>query len=279
MMKDADSQHVERLSGPVVLEVPGTPEQKRQSEGAFVRLNDGRIMFAWSRFGGGGDAEAVIAARYSSDGGQTWTREDDVIVGREGSQNVMSVSLLRLTDGRVALFYLRKDGFHDCRLRMRTSRDDGRTWSEPVLCVPPPGYYVVNNDRVMQLSTGRVVVPAAFHRRRADSETDWSAYDPRGIFMCFLSDDEGRTWRESLTWAACPVTLPYHSSACNEGLEEPGAAELNDGRLFAWTRTSLGRQYGMHSGDGGETWSAPVPTEFVSPNSPMQIKRAPTSGE
>ena len=50
----------------------------------------------------------------------------------------MSVSLLRLRDDRIALFYVQKYAspaearypFLDFLL-MRTSDDDGRTWSEP----------------------------------------------------------------------------------------------------------------------------------------------------
>ena len=37
-------------------------------------------------------------------------------------------------------------------------------WSKAVRCIPAPGYFVLNNDRVVQLSTGRLVLPAAFHR-------------------------------------------------------------------------------------------------------------------
>jgi Neuraminidase (sialidase) len=246
----------------------------------MVNLADGRVLFAWSRFGGGGhdDAEAVIAARYSPDGGITWSERDEVLITREGAKNVMCVSLLRLRDGRVAMCYLRKEGFHDCRLRMRTSADEGLTWSEPVLCIPAPGYHVVNNDRVVQLKSGRILVPASYHRRRIDDTTDWAAYDPRGIFICYLSDDAGRTWRESRNWQAAPRGLVYDASGKNEGLEEPGVVELSDGRVFAWARTSLGRQYGMESSDGGETWSEPQPTGFISPNSPMSMKRVPSTG-
>ena len=90
------------------LELPPGPNNPRNSEGAFMPLKDGRIMFAYSRYyGKSGDdhATADIAARYSSDQGRTWTTNDEIIVKNEGGMNVMSVSLLRLQSGEIALFY------------------------------------------------------------------------------------------------------------------------------------------------------------------------------
>jgi hypothetical protein len=94
------------------------------------------------------------------------------------------------------------------------------------------------------------------------------------MFVCYLSDDAGATWRESRTLLAAPAVLSL-GGAHVEGLEEPGVVGLADGRLFAWARTSLGRQFGTHSADGGETWSAATPTALVSPNAPLSMKRAP----
>ena len=106
----------------------------RNSEGSFVTLADGRLMLAYSRYYGtswSDEATAEIAARYSDDAGLSWTKHDRVLVKNEGRLNVMSVSLLRLRDGRIALFYLRKNSLTDCRPRMRVSADEGATWSAP----------------------------------------------------------------------------------------------------------------------------------------------------
>ena len=103
----------------VVLELPPGPGNPRNSEGAFLPLKDGRIIFAYSRYYGDSasdHAAADIAARYSSDNGETWTTSDEIIVKNHGGMNVMSVSLLRLQSGEIALFYLRKDSTRDHRL-------------------------------------------------------------------------------------------------------------------------------------------------------------------
>ena len=264
----------------IVLELPPRDNNPRNSEGAFVTLGDGRILFAYTHFYGDNwrdDATARICGRISTDSGLTWSKEDRVLVENDGQQNVMSVSLLRLADteanaGRIALFYLIKNGFHDCRPRLRASSDDGETWSAPDSVIPAPGYFVVNNDRLVQLSTGRLVVPASFHRAKTESPHDWKTFDSRGIAMFFLSDDVGKTWREAKNWWALPVSS-------GSGLQEPGVVELRDGRLYAFCRTDTGRQWELRSEDGGETWSSPKESQFQSPTSPLSMKRIPTTGD
>ena len=83
-------------------------ENPRNSEGDFIQLKDGRILFVYTHFTGGtGDhAQAHLAGRYSSDDGLTWTKEDVLIVPNEGGMNVMSVSLLRLQNGNIAPFFI-----------------------------------------------------------------------------------------------------------------------------------------------------------------------------
>lgn len=256
----------------IVLSLPSRRGNPRNSEGSFVDLADGRILFAYSKFIGkswGDHGTAVIAARTSSDGGRTWSKRDRVLIESEGRCNVMSVSLLRLADGAIGLFAMRKNSLSDCIPWVRKSHDEGRTWTRPIRCIQAPGYFVMNNDRVVQLASGRLVIPAAFHRsRRQNSGTDYRYFEPRAIAMFFISDDSGRTWIESEDW----WTLPVRSRT---GLQEPGVVELPDGSLYAWCRTDTGRQWEMRSRDQGTTWSRPRPSPFWSPVSPLSIKRIP----
>lgn len=263
--------------GSVVLDLRPAKGNPRNSEGAFLELKDGRLMFAYSRFIGDSnsdEAAACIAVRYSSDGGDTWS--DDRIVAHPDDYkalNLMSVSLLRMENGDVGLFYIIRYGWHDTRLRLWRSADEGETWGEPVCCIPGLGYYVTNNDRVVRLSNGRTIVPSSLHKMRSDSTTDWKSFDPRGMVYFYLSDDDGVTWREAKT--GCSLSLPH----CSSGLQEPGVVELGNGTLWAYARTNLGRQYEMFSYDGGETWSPAVPSRFTSPDSPLSVKRNPHNGD
>lgn len=246
--------------------LPPRPGNPRNSEGDFVRLKDGRLLFAYTHFTGGGSdhAAAHIAGRYSDDNGQTWTDEDTLIVPREGGFNVMSVSLLRLADGRIALFYLRKNSLTDCRPLVRFSDDEAKHWSEPILCIAEVGYNVLNNDRALQLASGRLVLPVALHNTPAQNK-----FSGRGVIRCHLSDDAGKTWRPG----------EIAPQGATDTLQEPGVVELRDGRLMMFCRTPHGSQYLAYSKDAGESWTKFAPSEIKSPVSPATIERIPKTGD
>lgn len=239
----------------------------RNSEGSIIRLNDGRLFLAYSHFYGGhaDNSPAYIAGRYSDDMGETWT--DDVeVIPNEGKENVMSVCFLRLLSGKLALFYVIKNSLSDCKLHMRISENEGKTFGERVCAITEDGYFVINNDRVVQLSSGRLIVPASLH---PVIEGKWSS---RGIARCFISDDEGRTWRRSESVLEPPAQG-------KSGLQEPGVVQIKDGSLLMWIRTDLGCQFTSHSLDEGETWSDAIPSDIKSPCSPASIKRIPDTGD
>ncbi|MCX6898520.1 MAG: sialidase family protein [Verrucomicrobia bacterium] len=258
----------------VVVNIEPTKENPRNSEGSFVTLKSGRILFYYTQFYGGAadESPAHIVAIHSDDGGRTWSREPRVVVENKAGANVMSVSLLRLRSGRIALFYLPKNSWVDCRPIVRFSRDEAETWSEPVPMIEAPGYFVLNNDRVIQLKDGRLVAAVGFHRSRAADPKSSRSFDGRAIAMWYLSDDEGRTWREASTWWALPART-------GSGLQEPGVVELADGRLFSWMRTDQGAQFGCYSADRGKSWQIPEATTLKSPVSPASIERLPGSSD
>jgi len=169
-------------------------------------------------------------------------------------------------------FYLVKNGVDDCRPHLQISSDEAETWSKPRLVIEAPGYFVLNNDRVVQLQSGRLVVPVAYHRMKGADPANENSFDSRAISLWYLSDDEGQTWREAADWWAIGVRS-------RTGLQEPGVVELAGGCLMCWARTDQGAQYGMFSADGGDTWSVPAPTTLQSPVSPASIKRLPDSSE
>ena len=144
----------------------------RNSEGSFVKLADGTIYFIYTRYNGSSSsdhASADLAAVTSADQGKSWSKPFIVLKNR--AMNIMSPSLLRLNDGRIALTYLEKSAisgkkhFVDCRPKIVFSNDECRSWSEPVeITDVPSAYFVVNNDRLVQLKSGRLILPAAHHQ-------------------------------------------------------------------------------------------------------------------
>lgn len=234
-----------------------------------MTLKSGRMLFNYSQFSEGqhDHSPSAIAEIYSDDEGRTWS-EPRVVIPTGSHQNVMSVSLLRLASGKIARFYaIKKNKWLDCHAVVSLSSDEGITWSAPTPITDAPGYFVLNNDRVIQTKSGRLIVPLGFHRSRGSAD-ERSSWDSRAIAIWYYSDDEGATWRESDTWWAMPVVS-------KSGLQEPGVVERADGSIYAWFRTDQGAQYESVSENNGVTWSAPRPTELKSPLSPASIERVP----
>ena len=261
-----------------VLQLDPTPGNGRNSEGSFITLKDGRILFAYSRYitdGNEDEAPGVIAARISADDGRTWTSEDRILIERGEAQNVMSVSLLRLKSGRILVLYLQKNFVAEgisCTPFLRFSDDEMETLSAPIACIRMQEYHCVNNDRIVQLSSGRLVMPMAQHR------VGVSWFNNPGLIFYLFSDDEGLTWSES-------KSNYYRCFLDGNGWQEPGVIELKDGRLWSWMRTGwrggerCGRQWESFSDDSGVTWSEPQASQFVSPYSPLSMKRIPETGD
>jgi predicted neuraminidase len=152
----------------------------------------------------------------------------------------------------------------DCRVFLRISRDEGKTWSEPITCTDPVGYYVLNNDRAVRLTGGRILLPVALH-----ATPEQPKFVRHAAISCFWSDDDGKTWSRGAS-----VT-----GGGTHALEEPGVIELKDGRVMLWCRTDAGCQFTAFSVDRGEHWSELKPSSISSPRSPASIKRIPSTGD
>lgn len=257
---------LERLSG---IDFPPCVGRPRSSEGAFLTLRNGGIMFCYTAFSGEYARDftaADIACMRSEDGGRTWSKPETIFTAFEHhAMNIMSVSLLRLDNGNIGLFYLIRKSWQEMYPAFRQSGDEGATWSEPIRCMPRNGYYVMNNDRAVRLHTGRIILPLAEHKVTLDDEGEPSISPAETCFA--YSDDGGKTWNEGETW------LNIHETGSAAGLQEPGILEKCDGTLYGWARTDLCLQYEFISNDGGQTWSLPRPSRFTSPLSPLSMKR------
>jgi len=250
--------------GRTVGEIFPSSHYPRNTEGAFAKLKNGNILFAFSRFIEGSDDEsdAEIAAVISRDGGESFGEERVLLSRKAGDRNLMSVSFLRTLDGALGIFYLRKytaeSGRNCCVPYFAKSYDEGESWGEPKRCIQNDDYYVLNNDRVIRLSSGRVIFAVAHHPNERDT----------GSVLIFVSDDDCESFREIKQRLELP--FQHHFS----GLQEPGIVQLPDGRLWMWARTSHAYQFESYSEDEGESWSDVRPNEFfTSPNSPMSVKR------
>ena len=247
---------------------PGA-DNPRNSEGDFIRLPDGRIMYAYSCYHGGSHldhAPCNIAAIYTADEGETWS--EPRIIARAAdydTQNIMSVSTMLQKDGRIGVYYLAKVGYENIICRSLSA--DGETFT-PEKCEIKAchSYYVVNNQRIKRLSDGRIVAPAASHAK------DETGYERFSVCMCLVSEDDGKTFVPTPP----RITIPKLNK-WDRGMQEPGVFEHADGTIRLWARTRSGYQYECYSRDGMETFTYPMP--FVSsPTSPLQMVKDPHTG-
>ena len=151
--------------GKIIKELAKKEGNCRNSEGSFITMDDGRIAFVYSRYqsGSGDDGDICdLAVIYSYDDGKSFTDEEIVLTAKEcGARNIMSVSLLRLKNGDIAVFYMKKEKGLLCRPFMRTTKDF-KTFSEEKICADEKAYFIMNNDRVKRLSDGRIDLPVAY---------------------------------------------------------------------------------------------------------------------
>jgi len=234
---------------------PVGPDNPRNSEAAITALGDGSLLLGWTEFYAGSGADhgpARLVGRISADGGRTWG-DKYTLVENDGGCNVMEVNFMRLRSGALAVFYCQKNSEDaDCRVMMRTSVDEGRTFGPSRQLSPDGRYTGLTNGRCIRLKSGRIVLEA------------WEGGDS----YCCLSDDDGETWRDS-------TRVRPAGGDCYE----PACIELRDGRVLMLMRTGLGSQFRSISTDGGETWSAPEPTALTCTASPVAISRIPTTGD
>ena len=243
---------------------------KRYGAPTMVELKDGRILIAynnWTELGLLRDfSPANITARISDDGGRTWGRpfileENTSVVGRMGPP-----SLLRLQNGDIGFFYSELNGYDDYSWYFESSSDEAKTWSGRVQISKEKAYYVMNNHRVIQLTSGRLLAPISYVPDVSKrSQFSWEGF-------CYYSDDNGRTWGRSKG----QIRMPKYPV----GVQEPGLIELKDGSVMMIIRNAQQRVYKSISRDRGETWSEPRPIEeLIAPVSPATIMRIPSTGD
>jgi hypothetical protein len=245
--------------------VSHTPERSFIGPGTIV-LENGEILMA-APWGRPPTNFEQLSAKYpvpplyrSTDGGRTWATSGRMNVEWKlaGMVSDQGISFLRLKDGRLAAV-LPRHLLHGGGVPAITfSRDDGVSWSAAKMLVESDDALFVMNDRLIQLKSGRLLLPVARKVGKHEGDQDES--------LAMLSDDGGESWR--LSRGRVRLDRP-------RGMQEPCAVELADGRVRLLARTGAGFIYTSLSADGGETWSAPEPTTLESPCSALTLRRAP----
>jgi sialidase-1 len=236
----------------------------RGMPGDIVRLKDGSLLMSYTQNSG-------IMAIASTDQGKTWG-EPFALVGKPEPPAkgwYAHPSFLRLANGEILLSYIYST--HPATPYFghnyyRRSADEGKTWTEQFIMTPHPGYCMVHNDRLLTLSTGRIVATAEY-KAHMPSTRDHSGY----VGIAFYSDDQGHSWQVSKNFVDMqPVEV-----------QEPDAVELKDGRVMMFARTYSGYPVRAYSSDQCETWSQGEPIKELSmPYAGLPtVRRIPSTGD
>ncbi|MFO7975096.1 MAG: sialidase family protein [Candidatus Hydrogenedentota bacterium] len=249
----------------------------RGMPGDIIELKDGRLLLAYTRYMPNGQSDGAIGAKYSEDGGKTWGEEFALVPAPTPALPDKSVhiychpSFLRLSNGDILMSYIYRGSMKPLfgHNYYRRSADDAQSWGDQLIVTPSQGYHIMHNDKLVLLSTGRIIAPVEVET--AKPENDHGGY----VSYTAYSDDNGYSWWRSTN----EVNLQ------NEGIEtqEPHVVELKDGRLLMLMRTYSGFVVKAYSEDQGESWGPGIKVpELKLPShtsSALCVKRIPSTGD
>ena len=184
-----------------------------------------------------------------------------------------------------------------------TSADGGKTWQRGGQ-INPFRFRWKLKDTAIQLQSakykGRIVIPyyfgmypdhpdysttqrggyAIWKGEKIILETHTHIPEMSGSFVCY-SDDEGETWQCCVNDQGRGFMMGYFKDGHMGHLtcEEPVVAELKDGRLLCFMRSTCGRILKSYSEDGGEHWMKVQATDIAMSNSPCSLKPIPDTGD
>lgn len=195
-------------------------------------------------------ATIVVASSY--DKGENWTI-DSSLQEKVGDINISMPNMLDVGNNKRLLVFLAKNSSSDINLYVKASDDGGLSW-QPLVNINPlhDGYNVISNSKLIQLKSGRLILPVAF------APEIYKYYNQTTMF-CYYSDDFGLTWEKGRVYGA---GLP---------LQEPCVTELPSGKLLMAIRSIAGSVLFSTSSDQGVTWSDISKSSINTPEAPETI--------
>ena len=180
-----------------------------------------------------------------------WTAPIEVATGvqPDGTRHpCWNPVLFQMPDASLALFYKVGPSPQTWWGMMRTSRDDGHTWSEAVRL--PDAILGPIKNKPVRFADGVILAPSS--TESPDRPSRWRVHFERSV-------DGGRTWTTS---SAGGLADGHDIDAIQPSiLIHPG------GRLEAVGRTRSGRVFETWSADAGKTWTPMTLAALPNPNS------------
>ncbi|MGC6388246.1 sialidase family protein [Ewingella sp. S1.OA.A_B6] len=219
----------------------------------ILPLPNGSLLCAW--FGGTQEGIADIAIYLSrlEKGAQVWSQP--VKFSEDASRSEQNPVLFLDPDNVLWLMYTaQKSGNQDTAVvRFRQSQDLGKNWGEIDTLFDQPGTFI--RQPVTVLANGDWLLPVFYCRTQPGEK--WVGNNDDSAVK--ISADKGKTWRD--------VAVPESTGCVHMNI-----TPLHDGSLLALYRSRWADFiYQSRSADGGNTWTAPVPTVLPNNNSSIQV--------
>jgi len=208
----------------------------------IVELSSGRLMAAW--FGGAREGAKDVCIWSATYYNGAWTAPliiADGIIHDSLRYPCWNPVLFKPRNGPLLLFY--KVGPSPQRWwgMMRSSTDEGKTWSNPVRL--PEGILGPIKNKPYQLKEGTILAGSS-----QETRTKWSAHIER-------SGDNGITWQRT------------EIDTAGFDIIQPSILDYGHGKLQILCRSKQGAVVQAWSGDNGKTWGTCSKTDLLNPNS------------
>jgi predicted neuraminidase len=216
----------------------------------LMAFPEGGLIAAW--FGGTAEGDPDVDIWFARREGGIWSVPERA-AGMTGIAHWNPV-LFQGDCGEVHLYYKIGPTIPEWVTMRTISRDQGRTWSEPVPLAEGDigGRGPVRNKPIV-LGDGTWLAPAS-----VETAERWDAFTD-------LSADGGKTWIKS---AMVPLD---HASLRGKGIIQPTLWESGPNRVHMLLRSTEGYIYRSDSIDNGRTWCAAYPTSLPNNNSGIDL--------
>jgi predicted neuraminidase len=212
----------------------------------LVELEPGKLMAAW--FGGKSEGAKDVQIWASTFDGKKWGELS--VVGTEPGQPCWNPVLFKTAKGTLTLWYKAGPSPQTWTGFVRTSADNGKTWSKPEML--PAGFFGPVRAKPIQLANGTILAGTSL-----ESHRNWTPFVDR-------SADDGKTWTRS---NAFHVPEKF-------GQIQPTLVEAKGGRVVALMRSRDPRAVcRAESKDGGATFSAAGATTLPNPSAGIDAVR------